>query len=193
MTSMHVASWAADDMIQSAVEAVRQGGTNLLEALNRLPAAVYTTDAAGVVTHYNRACIAFAGRRPRVGQDIWCITWKLYTEDGEFLPREQCPMAVAIRERRSVRGVEAVAERPDGTHANFRPHPTPLLDRKGNLLGAVNLLLDVSGREQAKALRRQAARSRSLVNLMCDRRQMDALKSAATAYEAEARRLERSV
>jgi hypothetical protein len=51
----------------------------------------------------------------------------------------------------------------------------------------------VSGREQAKALRRQAARSRSLVNLMCDRRQMDALKSAATAYEAEARRLERSV
>jgi hypothetical protein len=37
-------------------------------------------------------------------------------------------MAVAVRERRAVRGVQAVAERPDGTHVDFRPHPTPLLD-----------------------------------------------------------------
>jgi hypothetical protein len=53
-------------------------------------------------------------------------------------------MAVAIRERRSIRGAEAIAERPDGTRINFVPYPTPLFDEDGNLAAAVNLLLDVT-------------------------------------------------
>ena len=55
-------------------------------------------------------------------------------------------MAVAIRERRAVRGVEAVAERPDGTRINFMPFPTPVFDDQGQLAGAVNLLLDITER-----------------------------------------------
>jgi PAS domain-containing protein len=34
-----------------------------------LPAAIYATDALGVVTYHNRACIASTGRTPRIGQD----------------------------------------------------------------------------------------------------------------------------
>ena len=49
---------------------------------------------------------------------------------------------------RSIRGVEAVAERPDGTRINFIPYPTPLFDEDGNLAGAVNLLLDVTSRRR---------------------------------------------
>ena len=98
-------------------------------------------------------------------------------------------MAVAVRERRAVRGVQAVAERPDGTHVDFRPHPTPLLDRAGNFVGAINLLLDVSGSGRARTLRVQAAKCRRLVNLWPDRR--GALLSVAAEYDREAISIER--
>jgi hypothetical protein len=63
----------------------------------------------------------FAGRTPAVGRDRWCVTWKPYTDEGEFLPHDECPMAVAIKTKFAVRGVTAVAERPDGTRVNSGP------------------------------------------------------------------------
>lgn len=66
-------------------------------------------------------------------------------------------MAVAIRERRPVRGVEAVAERPDGTRIRFIPHPTPVFDDEGQLVGAVNLLLDITDRRNLDDATREPA------------------------------------
>jgi len=70
--------------------------------------------------------VTFAGRRPVLGQDPWCVTWKLYTEDGTFPPHDQCLMADAILRQMPVRGVSAVAERPDGTRLNFLPFRPPV-------------------------------------------------------------------
>ena len=120
------------------------------QLLEALPTAVYTTDAEGRITFYNQAAVDLAGRRPVLGSDEWCVTWKIYTPDGEFLPHDQCPMAVAIRENRPIRGVEAVAERPDGTRVPFLPYPTPLRDASGRLIGAVNVLVDISDRKSAE-------------------------------------------
>ncbi|MGY3651986.1 two-component sensor histidine kinase [Bradyrhizobium sp. LM4.3] len=90
-----------------------------------------------------------AGRTPQPG-DEWCVTWKLYWPDGTPLPHNECPMAVALRENREVRGAEAVAERPDGRRVPFIPYPTPLRDAAGNLVGAINMLVDISERKRAE-------------------------------------------
>jgi PAS domain S-box-containing protein len=119
------------------------------ELLQALPAAIYTTDAEGRITFFNRACIDFAGRTPKIGE-MWCVTWKLYLPDGTALPHDQCPMAVALKENRPVRDVEAVAERPDGSRICFMPYPTPLRDERGLLIGAVNMLVDITARKQAE-------------------------------------------
>lgn len=119
---------------------------NLLEAL---PAAVYTTDAEGRITFYNRAAVELSGRTPQLG-DQWCVTWKLFNTDGTYLPHDQCPMAVALKENRSIRGVEAIAQRPDGSRVPFAPYPTPLHDADGNLIGAINMLVDITERKQAE-------------------------------------------
>jgi two-component system sensor histidine kinase KdpD len=67
-------------------------------------------------------------------------------------------MAVALHENRPVRGEEAIVERPDGSRAWFAPYPTPLRDELGRLVGAVNVLIDVTERRQAEQeLRRTAA------------------------------------
>jgi hypothetical protein len=111
--------------------------------LNAFPAAVYTTDADGRITFYNDAAVSFAGRRARLGTDQWCVTWRLYSPDGTPLPHDECPMAIALKENRPIRGVQAIAERPDGSRVRFVPHPTPLRDASGAVVGAVNMLLDV--------------------------------------------------
>ena len=41
----------------------------------------------------------------------------------------------------AARGVEAIAERPDGTRYPFLAYPTPLRNDEGELLGAVNMLI----------------------------------------------------
>jgi len=118
-----------------------------LEAvLDALPAAIYVTDAAGRITYYNRAAAELAGREPRLGEDEWCVSWRLYSNDGHPLPHDQCPMAVALKENRALRGETAILERPDGTRVPFMPFPTPLRDASGRLVGAVNMLVDLSER-----------------------------------------------
>jgi hypothetical protein len=62
---------------------------------------------------------------------------------------------MAIAEKgRAVRGVEAVAERPDGTRVRFIPFPTPLCEAEGRVVGAINMLVDVSERKQAETQQR---------------------------------------
>ncbi len=120
------------------------------ELLAALPAAVYTTDAAGRITFYNQAAVELWGRQPEPGDEHWCGSWRLYWPDGTPMPHDQCPMAVALRENRPIRGAEAIAERPDGTRVPFIPYPTPLRDVAGTLVGAVNMLVDITERKQAE-------------------------------------------
>ena len=127
-----------------------KGSASFANYFEGLPAAVYATDTRGHVTFYNHAVVELSGYRPELGSDQWPAAWPLYRPDGTPLPYDQSPMAVALRENRPVRGAEAVAERPDGTRVPFIPYPTPLHDASGTLIGAVNVLVDVSERKQAE-------------------------------------------
>lgn len=118
--------------------------------LDALPAAVYTTDAAGRITYYNDTAAALWGHRPPLGTSEWCGSWKLYWPDGTPLAHDECPMAIALKADRTVRGMEAVAERPDGTRVPFIPYPTPIHDDAGKLIGAVNMLVDITDRKRAE-------------------------------------------
>jgi PAS domain S-box-containing protein len=150
---------ARDITAQKRAEtALRVNEQRLQDLLAAIPAAIYTTDAAGKITYYNEAAVEFAGRRPVIGSDEWCVSWKLYWPDGTPLPHDQCPMAVALKDGRAIRGKEAVAERPDGTRIPFIPFPTPIRDADGKVVGAINMLVDVSERKQAETQQRMLMR-----------------------------------
>jgi PAS domain-containing protein len=74
---MNISLAAADGILARTLQILKTEDNSLLDALDELPAAIYVTDADGVITYYNSACIAFAGRVPALGQDRWCVTWKL--------------------------------------------------------------------------------------------------------------------
>lgn len=99
-------------------------------------------------------------------------------------------MAVAIRENRTVRGVEAIAERPDGTRVHFLPYPTPLVDEDGNVTGAVNLFIDITDQKQVQTLRRSATRCRRLAAAISDLRTSASLAKMAIEYDDRARAIE---
>jgi PAS domain S-box-containing protein len=121
------------------------------DVLDALPGAVYTVDAVGRITFYNQAAADLWGHRPELGTDAWCGSWRLYWPDGTPMPHDQCPMAVALKENRTIRGGEAVAERPDGTRVPFLAYPSPLHDESGTLVGAVNMLVDITERKRNEA------------------------------------------
>ena len=123
------------------------------EMIDALPAAIYTTDAEGRVTHFNPAAVELSGRTPVLGEDMWCVSGKLYHPDGTPMPYDECPMAVALREGRVVHGTEVVLERPDGTRVWVTPYATPLRDAEGKIRGGVNMLLDVTERKHFEAER----------------------------------------
>jgi PAS domain S-box-containing protein len=174
------ATLKAEVYLATAIDALAAGGECQAQ-LDRLPVPIYTTDADGAVTYWNRACVEFAGREPQLGEDRWCVTWKIYTTSGDFMPHDQCPMAQAVRQKRQNRGAVAIAMRPDGSRRAFTPYPTPLFDAEGKLTGAVNMLVDVSA-QQADVLAEQSRRCRRLANATYDRLTCGVLSAMADDF-----------
>ncbi len=159
MTSLPIFENERDDLPQDSLySGSRSGGVAVERILEALPEPIYMTDAKGRITFYNSAAAAMWGVHPELGKSEFCGSWKLYWPDGRPLPHDECPMAVALKENRANRGLEAVAERPDGTRVPFLAFPTPLFDDAGNLTGAVNMLVDLTDRAIAdEAEQRYAA------------------------------------
>ncbi len=128
------------------IERLHENDRRFRELLDALPAAVYTTDVEGRITFFNEAAAELWGHRPELGRSEWCGSWRLRWPDGTPMRHDECPMAVTLREGRSVTG-EAIAERPDGTRIPFAAYPKPLRDGSGRLTGAVNTLVDISHRK----------------------------------------------
>jgi PAS domain S-box-containing protein len=133
-----------------AKQRLHEGEQRFREMIDALPAAIYTTDAQGRLTHFNTAAVKFSGRTPELGTDQWCVSWKLFYPDGTPMLHEDCPMAIALKEGRIMQGVEVIAERPDGTRRCFTPFPTLLRDSRGTIVGGINMLLDTSERKEAE-------------------------------------------
>jgi PAS domain S-box-containing protein len=158
-------------------------GTELLDAL---PVAVYMTDAEGRITYYNQSAADLWGCRPQVGSSQWCGSWRLFWPDGRPLPHDQCPMAVTLKEGRPVRGVEAIAERPDGTRVRFLPYPTALRDTSGRVVAGINLLMDITDRHVSEV---QGARLAAIVASSDDAIISKTIDGVVTSWNAAAERL----
>jgi PAS domain S-box-containing protein len=136
--------------LQHARDVFRDSELRYRELLDALPAAIYTTDAEGKITFFNEAAADLWGRRPEIGNSYWCGSWKLFWSDGKPMAHDECPMAMALKEKRPIRGYEAFAERPDGSRFWFIPYPTPLYDAAGEMIGAVNMMIDITKRKASE-------------------------------------------
>jgi len=145
------------------LKALKESESNYRQLIESLKAAIYTTDAFGRITLYNKAAAELWGREPEIGKDLWCGSYRLLKTNGSELPLDTCPMAVALRERRVVTGEEIIVVRPDGSSRNVVPYPQPFFDEFGNLVGAVNMLVDITEfKRSEQALRESEFKLRQL-------------------------------
>ncbi len=135
---------------ERAVVASEQRYRQLVE---NLPAAVYACDSDGRITLYNDAAVELWGRAPVVGSDRWCGSWKILRADGTPLAPDECPTALTLRQGRPPAGMEIIVERPDGSRRHVIPNPHPILDGAGAVVGAINMLVDITERKQAEKAR----------------------------------------
>jgi signal transduction histidine kinase len=128
--------------------------------LDRLPAAAYTCDAEGHITYFNRHARELWGREPRLNDpaDRFCGSWRLRSPDGAPIRHDESWMARALKDRAQYDGREIVIECPDGARRDALAHAAPIYDDSGRLVGAVNVLWDVTEYKRADAAVREADR-----------------------------------
>jgi two-component system, cell cycle sensor histidine kinase and response regulator CckA len=153
-----------DDQKRS-LEELRSSEERFRNLLMALPAAVYTTDELGRITLFNERAVELWGRRPKLGKDRWCGSWKLFRPDGTPLPLEESPMAVTLRGERSLPGEEVIIERPDGSRAHVLKNPQPLHGTTGEIVGAVNMVIDLTQRKELEEQFRQSQKMEAVGQL----------------------------
>jgi len=127
--------------------------TQLRQLLEALPVGAYACDPEGLITSFNQKAVELWGRTPRLNDptDRWCGSFKLYSaDDGTPLRHEECWMALAIRTGVPQNAQEIVIERPTGERITALAHANPIRDAEGRLVGAVNVLVDISDRRRAE-------------------------------------------
>jgi len=133
-------------------EALRRSEQRFRRLIEKLPACAYTVDREGLISYYNDRAVRMWGRAPKLyhPDDRWCGSFKLFAADGSPLAHEHCYMARALREGREYHGQEAIIERPDGSRAFVLAHASPLRDESGGVIGALNVLVDITDRKRAE-------------------------------------------
>lgn len=179
---LRVLNVTLEQRIQDRTQDLRDSERHYRDMIDALPAAVYTTDAQGFLTHFNPASRELAGRTPALGKDQWCVSAKLYQPDAKPLAHEDTPMAQALRTGRAIREAELLLEQPDGKRFGVLAYSTPKIDATGAVIGGINILVDITSRKQAEdhiqmLMREVNHRAKNLLGLV----QAVARQTAATA------------
>jgi len=129
-------------------EALRASEEQFRILLFSLPAAVYATDREGRITQFNNRAVELWGRHPQIGEDMWFGSWRIFRPDGTPVALDQSSMALTLRDGRTVPSQELILERPDGRRACVRAHSHAMRDSSGAIIGAANILVEITARTQ---------------------------------------------
>lgn len=127
------------------------------QLLQFLPLACYACDAAGTISHFNHHALALWGRAPEP-DDRFTVASRIFDGHGNPLAPEATPMAVVLRTGLAQNHRELLMESLNGTRVRVLSNVAPLCDSAGNVVGAVDVLEDITRRRQLEDARRVAER-----------------------------------
>lgn len=128
----------------------RQTEQRYRQLMEILPIAAYTTDADGRITFFNRNAVELWGRKPELNADRWCGSHRLLYPDGKPMAFDDCPMAMTLKYGKKFQGQEMLIEHSRSGYTHVVAYPEPLYDSDGMLVGALNLLVDITQRKQVE-------------------------------------------
>src|SRR6202162_4152464 len=172
-------------VLPTAKAALQNSAVQFRSLLDKLPAGGYMCDADGLITHFNEHAVKLWGRAPKLNApvDRFCGSFKLFATDGSPIAHDKCWMALALQTGKEYNGHEIVIERPDGRRVTTLAHANPIRDESGKLLGAVNILVDISDRKCAEEELRAADRHKNEFLAMLSHELRNPLAPMLTAIE----------
>jgi len=108
--------------------------------------AIVSKDLNGVITSWNRGAERLFGYSPQeaIGQPVTLlIPTDLFDEEPDILKR--------IRRGEKIEHYETVRRRKDGTLVNISLTVSPIIDARGQIVGASKVARDITGRKQTEA------------------------------------------
>lgn len=145
--------------------------TNFLQALlDNLSDGIVACDEQGVLTLFNQATKKFHGlpQQPLPIED-WAEHYDLYLPDGKSpMPQQDIPLFRALQGE-SVRDVEMMIIPKWGQPRTLLANGDPIINSKGQKIGAIAAMRDITERRQAEAqLERERTFVKTLLNHLSD-------------------------
>ena len=123
-----------------------------------LPVATFVCDAQGTILHYNRRAVEIWGREPKPGDTHEFFSAKSKYYDANGTPTRTSLLSTVLATGLPVRDIERRVERPDGSTIVVAVNIEPLCNARGELVGAVHCMVDVSDRGRMTAALEESRR-----------------------------------
>jgi len=136
---------------------VPEAGSRRSQFFECLPVACYACDRTGTITDYNSRSVELWGRAPEL-TDRFTGAHKVLDSRGDWLAPEATGTAFLLRSGLPELNRELVIERPDGKRVTVLSNVAPLLDEGGTVVGALDVLQDITDRRWSEDARRLAER-----------------------------------
>ncbi|WP_424494644.1 PAS domain S-box protein [Salinimicrobium sp. GXAS 041] len=121
---------------------------NFKQMFEDSPVAFYTCEADGIITYYNKAAAELWGRKPIVGKELWCGSWKMYYPDGTPMPVEESPVAKTLKTGIAQKNISIRIEKSGGGFRTLLVFPQPQFNERHELTGSCNTLVDITEQQQ---------------------------------------------
>jgi diguanylate cyclase (GGDEF)-like protein/PAS domain S-box-containing protein len=149
------------------VEQLEIEQSRLETIIKNAPEAILVADEEGRLVLTNPAAERILGQVLPYEQDVESYALlNICYNDGSPYESRNLPLTRAALDGEQSNNIEMLVIHPDGQTRNILASTAPIVDRKGNLNGAVGVLQDITERKLAEGeLRRQASRSQLLASL----------------------------
>ena len=99
------------------------------------------------------------GREPKINDpvDRFCGSFKLFTTEGLPIAHDECWMALALETARPTTSRKSSSNARTASRCLVLAYANPFLDERGELVGAVNVLVDITDRKRGELARSQLA------------------------------------
>ncbi len=141
---------------------------HFFKLIQNLPAPFYFIDRNGSLVYYNRAAAEIWGTEPELGKVKWSGAWKITELDGTPIPINKSSLAIALQEGITEINKEIVVIRPDGSKSIVKVYPQLITDDEGTVIGAYNMLADITSIRQSQMELEETQKELSKLNAVLE-------------------------
>ncbi len=133
-------------------EQLRESEQRQRAVMDLMPAGVYTCDATGKITYFNRRAAEMWGMPPGAtsGDPLVDAGCKVFEVDGRPFENARGVRVDVVASGKPMRNREAILQRADGSRIHVLANLDPILDADGKVIGAINVFQDITDRKTAE-------------------------------------------